>query len=198
MGLCIWRVSSQNALYPCWSIWDIWDLSCWNIKKIIRKFVILLIITSKIFLYYNEQCIIRKVLFCIISDGALTLKMSKMALNAPFAIKLFIHIYIYTFLLNLLKVVASRAVHCISLITLRRSKVAKCIINYNEGAVSKKNLGTLFRALIVEVVKTMNTLQRRKAGVGKFGNEISLTIRPLEQCQNDGLGEKKKKWHWPC
>ena len=47
----IWRVSSQNALYPFWSIWDIWDLSCWNIKKIIRKFVILLIITSKIFLY---------------------------------------------------------------------------------------------------------------------------------------------------
>ena len=34
-----WRVSSQNALYPFWSIWDIWDLSCWNIKKIIRKFV---------------------------------------------------------------------------------------------------------------------------------------------------------------
>ena len=47
----IWRVSSQNAFYPFWSIWDIWDLSCWNIKKIIRKFVILLIITSKIFLY---------------------------------------------------------------------------------------------------------------------------------------------------
>ena len=44
-----WRVSSQNALYP--SILDIWDLSCWNIEKIIRKFVILLIITSKIFLY---------------------------------------------------------------------------------------------------------------------------------------------------
>ena len=43
----IWRVSSQNALYPFWSIWE----SCWNIKKIIRKFVILLIITSKIFLY---------------------------------------------------------------------------------------------------------------------------------------------------
>ena len=62
----IWRVSSQNALYPFWSIWDIWDLSCWNIKKIIRKFVILLIITSKIFLYIYEQCIIRKVLFCII------------------------------------------------------------------------------------------------------------------------------------
>ena len=35
--LNIWRVSSQNALYPFWSIWDIWDLSCWNIKKIIRK-----------------------------------------------------------------------------------------------------------------------------------------------------------------
>ena len=31
---------------------------------------------------YNEQCIIRKVLFCIKYDGALTLKISKMALNA--------------------------------------------------------------------------------------------------------------------
>ena len=50
--LCItWRVSSQNGLTPFWSIWDNWDLSCWNISKIIRKFVILLIITSKIFLY---------------------------------------------------------------------------------------------------------------------------------------------------
>ena len=38
-----WRVSSQNGLYPFWSIWDIWKLSCWN-NKIIRKFVILLII----------------------------------------------------------------------------------------------------------------------------------------------------------
>ena len=45
------RVSSQNAIYPFWSIWDIWDLSCWIIKKIIRKFVILLIITAKIILY---------------------------------------------------------------------------------------------------------------------------------------------------
>ena len=62
------RVSSQNGLTPFWSIWDIWDLSCWNIKKIIRKCVILLIITSKIFLYiqYNDKGIIRKVLFCII------------------------------------------------------------------------------------------------------------------------------------
>ena len=49
------RVSSQNGLTPFWSIWDIWDLSCWNIKKIIRKCVILLIITSKIFLYI--QCV---------------------------------------------------------------------------------------------------------------------------------------------
>ena len=47
----IWRVSSQNELYPFWSIWDIWDLRCWNIKKTIRNFIILLIITSKIFLY---------------------------------------------------------------------------------------------------------------------------------------------------
>ena len=37
--LDIWRVSSQNALYPFWSIWDIWDLSCWNIKTIIRNFL---------------------------------------------------------------------------------------------------------------------------------------------------------------
>ena len=35
-----WRVSSQNGLYPFWSIFYIWDLSCWNIKKIIRNFVI--------------------------------------------------------------------------------------------------------------------------------------------------------------
>ena len=41
----IWRVSSQSGLTPVWSIWDIWDLSCWNTKNIIRKFVILLIIT---------------------------------------------------------------------------------------------------------------------------------------------------------
>ena len=46
-----WRVSSQNGLYPFWSILDIWDLSCWNIKKILREFVILLIITSDIYLY---------------------------------------------------------------------------------------------------------------------------------------------------
>ena len=42
------HVSSQNGLYPFWSILD-WDFSCWNINRIIlRKFVILLIITSKI------------------------------------------------------------------------------------------------------------------------------------------------------
>ena len=65
----IWRVSSQDGLTPFWAIWDIWDLSCWNIRKIIRQFVILLIITSKIFtslpLYNNEKGIIRNVLFCI-------------------------------------------------------------------------------------------------------------------------------------
>ena len=49
----IWRVSSQNGLTPFWSIWDIWDLSCWNTKKI--KFVILLIITSRIFLYIMRK-----------------------------------------------------------------------------------------------------------------------------------------------
>ena len=46
--ICNWRVLSQNGLNPFWSIWDIWNLSCWNIKKIIRKYVILLTITSKI------------------------------------------------------------------------------------------------------------------------------------------------------
>ena len=55
MHIQTWRVSSQNGLTPFWSIWDIWDLSCWNIKKIIRKSVILLIITSKIFLIYTER-----------------------------------------------------------------------------------------------------------------------------------------------
>ena len=34
----IWRVSSQNGLYPFWLIWDIWDLNCWNIKKICNTF----------------------------------------------------------------------------------------------------------------------------------------------------------------
>ena len=77
----IWRVSSQNALYPFWSIWDIWDLSCWNIKKIIRKFVILLIITSKIFLYIMSNVSLERYYF-VLYDGALTLKISKMALNA--------------------------------------------------------------------------------------------------------------------
>ena len=47
----MWRVSSQNKLYPLWSILDIWDLSCWNMKKIIRKCVILLVITSDIYVY---------------------------------------------------------------------------------------------------------------------------------------------------
>ena len=43
----IWRVSSQNELNPFWSTLDI----CWNINKIIRKFVILLVITF--FLYFS-------------------------------------------------------------------------------------------------------------------------------------------------
>ena len=86
-----WRVSSQNALYPFWSIWDIWDLSCWYIKKIIRKFVILLIITSKIFLYIMSNVSLERFYF-VLYDGALTLKMSNMALNA-FCDKT-LHIYI--------------------------------------------------------------------------------------------------------
>ena len=52
----------------------------------IRTFLILLILTSKIYLYiqYNEKGIIRKVLFFILqSYGALTLKISNIALN-PF------------------------------------------------------------------------------------------------------------------
>ena len=47
---CIWRVCSQKAISPFLSNWDICDWSCWNIKKIIRKCLILLIITSKIIL----------------------------------------------------------------------------------------------------------------------------------------------------
>ena len=62
-SIIIWRVSSQNGLYPCWSIWDIWDLSCWNIKKIIRK---CLIITSNCTFISKKLDIIRKALFCII------------------------------------------------------------------------------------------------------------------------------------
>ena len=68
-------------------IWDIWDLSCWNIKKIIRKFVILLIVTSKICLYiYNEKGIT-----CILYYTMLPLrkKFQKWRLTR-FAIKVFI------------------------------------------------------------------------------------------------------------
>ena len=79
-----WRVSSQNGLYPFWSIWDIWDLSCWNIKKII-KFAILLIITSKIFLYIMRKVSLERYHF-VLYDIALTLKISKMALK-PFCDK---------------------------------------------------------------------------------------------------------------
>ena len=77
-----WRVSSQNALYPFLSIWDIWDLSCWNIKKIIRKFVILLMHNFKnIPLYIMSNVSLERYYF-VLYDGALTLKMAKMALNA--------------------------------------------------------------------------------------------------------------------
>ena len=82
ISIIIWRVSSQNGLNPFWSIWDIWDLSCWNLKKIIRKFVILLIITSKIFLY-------EKVIICIIR-WCPYFKNFKKWHSTRFAIKLFI------------------------------------------------------------------------------------------------------------
>ena len=78
----IWRVSSQNGLTPFWSIWDIWDLSCWNIKKIIRKFVILLIITSRIFLYIIMRKVSLERYYFVLYDCALTSKMSKMALKS--------------------------------------------------------------------------------------------------------------------
>ena len=68
-----------NGLTPFWS-----DLSCWNIKKIIRKFVILLIITSKIFLYMKKVSLERY--YFVLYNGALSLKMSKMVLN-PFCDK---------------------------------------------------------------------------------------------------------------
>ena len=50
-------------------------------KENIRTFVILFIITSKYSFIYNENCIIRKVLFCIIRWRPY-LKMSKLALNS--------------------------------------------------------------------------------------------------------------------
>ena len=72
----------NNRLYPFWSIWNIWDLSCWNIQKIIRKFVILVIINSKIFLYMRKVSLERY--YCVLYDGALPLKLFfKMVLN-PF------------------------------------------------------------------------------------------------------------------
>ena len=40
-------ISMKNV----WSNLNIWDLSCWNIKKILRQFMMLLIITSKTYLY---------------------------------------------------------------------------------------------------------------------------------------------------
>ena len=78
----MWKVSSQNGLTPFWSIWDIWDLSCWNIKKIIRKFVILLIITSRIFLLYIMRKVSLERYYFVLYDCALTSKISKMALKS--------------------------------------------------------------------------------------------------------------------
>ena len=46
--VCFLKVCSQKLIGQFLSNWDICDLSCCNIKKIIRKFLILLIITSKI------------------------------------------------------------------------------------------------------------------------------------------------------
>ena len=77
----IWRVSSQNALYPFWSIWDIWDLSCWNIKKIIRKCNTFDHNFRNIPLYIMSNVSLERYYF-VLYDGVLTLKMSKMALNA--------------------------------------------------------------------------------------------------------------------
>ena len=55
----------------------------------ITKCVILLIITSKIYLYYNKPGIIRKAMHCfVLYDGALYSKISKWGLTR-FAMKLF-------------------------------------------------------------------------------------------------------------
>ena len=75
----IWRVSSQNALYPFWSIWD---LSCWNIKKNNKKICNTFDHNFKnIPLYIMSNVSLERYYF-VLYFGALTLKMSKMALNA--------------------------------------------------------------------------------------------------------------------
>ena len=51
-------------------------------KKNITKFVILLIITSKIFLYKIMRKVSLERYYFVLYDGALTLKISKMALNS--------------------------------------------------------------------------------------------------------------------
>ena len=82
----MWRVLSQNGLTPFWSIWDILDLSCWNIKKIRRKFVLLLTISSKIFLYIIMSKVSLESHYFVSHNDVLTLKRSKMVFN-PFCDK---------------------------------------------------------------------------------------------------------------
>ena len=67
-------------------------LSCWNINKIIRKFVILLIITSKIYLYILMRKVSLGRYYFVLYDDALTLIMPKWRLTR-FAMKLFIFTY---------------------------------------------------------------------------------------------------------
>ena len=46
-----WRDCLQKQINLFLSFWDICDWSCWNIKKIMKKYAILVIITPNIFLY---------------------------------------------------------------------------------------------------------------------------------------------------
>ena len=75
-------VSSQNGLTPFWSIWDIWDLSSWNIKKIIRKYVILLIKKSQNTALPPMSLASLERYYFVLYDCALSSKMSKMALKS--------------------------------------------------------------------------------------------------------------------
>ena len=82
----IWRVSSQNGLYPVWSIWDIWDLSCWEYQEHNKKICNTFDHNFKNIPVYIMRKVSLGRYYFVLYDGALTLKMSKMALN-PFCDK---------------------------------------------------------------------------------------------------------------
>ena len=80
----IWRISSQKGLYQFCQFEIICDCSCWNIKKVLRKFMILLIITN----FKNNNFIsFERHYFVLYDDALIMLKCEKWRLTC-FAIKL--------------------------------------------------------------------------------------------------------------